>query len=218
MRRMMSIGLALASVLAISATAAQTASAKTLTLSDFEEGVLPVGFRSFIYGKDNVVVHTSVGDIECVEHLHSQSGLLFSVLKNPGFYATPLEVTGTTGSLNSEESCRTGPTNKWGFAALHLGGGILRLRASGKATFGPVRLFIQTERDEGKAPLECFYKTYWLTGSNNATSSPERLSVTLGHKLRLNTAAANQGACPGRAELSIYLPSTSEGIEEQLTP
>ena len=57
MRRTVSIGLAL-SVLAISATAAQTASAATLTLSDVE-GVLPTGYSFLLYGEDNVFIHTS---------------------------------------------------------------------------------------------------------------------------------------------------------------
>jgi hypothetical protein len=225
MRRRMSIGLALASVLAIGATAARTASAKTLTLSDGGVALAP-GYAFEMFGRANVHIHTSVGDIDCLQETKQlRSALLVSVIKNPGFYATPLEVKGTTGPLNGEEQCRTGPTNKWGFANVRLGGGTLRLRASGKATMGhPANLFFRTERDEGFQPLSCHYKTYQLSGSNNATATPEPLNVTLGHKLGLNTAVQNEGRCPKNLELSLFFPSTideetEEGrIDEQLTP
>lgn len=224
MRRIVSIGLALASILAISATAAQTASATTLTLSELGVPLAP-GSSIEIYGRDNVFVHTSVENIECVEHFHLRSGLGVSVVKNPGFYTTPLEVFATTGSLNREEHCRTGPTNKWGFAFLVLGRGTLRLRSDGKATMGnPATLVLLTERDEGHRPLVCNYKTYQLSGSNNATSIPEPLQVTLGHKMGLNNAVENQGRCPKNIELSVVMPFTIDvegnegGIEEQLTP
>src|SRR5258707_12157656 len=113
MRRMVSICLALASVLAIGATAAQTALAR-LTLSN--GAPLAPGYRFEIYGRQNVFIPTPINNIECIEEPSLRSGLFVKVLANEGIYGDSLEVIEPTGALGGGELCRTPPSNRWGRA------------------------------------------------------------------------------------------------------
>jgi hypothetical protein len=209
MRRMTSIGLLVVSVLAMSATTASAAPIPKLTLSQAGVALAP-GDTFEVFGQNNVEVFTSIGNIECVES-SLRNGLLLRDLTNSK-WVDELEVVETTAFGGGE--CR-GPEGI-GEAEVNLRwGAIVKLRANGKAGTGPVSLQLVFER----VPYECTFTAGQLTGSNNATSSPESLTLEYDHKLTLNKSASYPKGCPKSAELFMFFTSNEgeEGIiDEQI--
>jgi hypothetical protein len=215
MKRTASISLAVVAVLAVGAAAGQTASAAKLMLS--EGGVSLARGEAFeIYGKNNVVVNTSLGNIECIEGM--RTGLRVSVISNSQF-ADVLEVKEPFGALAGGEDCRAGEVFVRADVFLESPARI-RLRANGeaglRATEGPIRLRIQTEFGEGHSSMECTFKAERLAGSNNATSNGEPLTVKFSHILFLDKFAVNSKACPKHAELFVFFDSALNGETERL--
>jgi hypothetical protein len=191
MRRMTSLGLLVVSVLAMSATAASAAPIPKLTLSQAGVALAP-GDTFEVFDQNNVEVLTSIGNIECP----GRNGLLLRDLTNAK-WVDELEVAETTFFGGGE--CQ-GPEGI-GEVLVNVGwGAIVKLRANGKAGTGPVSLQLVFER----APFECTFTAGQLTGSNNATSSPESLTLEYDHKLTLNKSFSNGSGCPKSAVLFMF--------------
>jgi hypothetical protein len=222
MKRIGIVALALGATLAMSAMATGTASATKLTLSEGGAALLPAKtFEAF--GQDrNLFVTTSLGPLEC-RRLIGENGLEASVVSNSKA-TDELQITRLFEG-EEEESCESYTGN----ARFYLESltGPLKLRANGRATSGPVELYIEYEHvtvgEETYGAVECYFSSGRLTGTNTATATKQRLEIELEGKLALDRHKGFDAKrlCPKTAEMSISLPFTEneegerEVIEEQ---
>jgi hypothetical protein len=219
MRGIRIIGSALAVALIVAANVTATASAAKLTLS--EGGVaLAVGSRFAISGVDNLFIETSIGDVECVDIPEGAPtfGLYLEVITN----AKGTDELGVLGPVRDPEGCRGGPLGHATVQAFGLG--LLKVRATGQATEGPVTFRIEWERGSGpEGHAECFFESAKLKGANDATVGPQVLGVEFNEqRLKLDRSFVNSGECPKTATMSFFLPSSlseereEDSIEEQI--
>lgn len=212
MRRIKITGVALVAVLAMCATAAGTASAAKLTLS--EGGVaLPVGYRFEVFGRNNIFVHTPIGDILCNQNAgfeEGYGGLTVEVLTNTASTAK-LRVIGAFGMLRGLPSCRDS-FEGFGRAAVILEEpGVLKLTSWGKATEGPVRFLFRFERGQ-----QCYFTKSRLIGTSDATATRGSLAFGFSaQRLHLDKGFRSSEECPTEAELSASFDSTRNEEEEE---
>jgi hypothetical protein len=207
MRRIKITGLAIVVMLAMSASAAGTASAaKVLTLIDGETGApLPAGETIELTGEDNFLIHTSSGSITC-KSPYNNAGLELQVLTNSHLTDELLVQRGL--KAWAEENCQS---ELFGNIFIYVDRGSLKLRSTGKATWKEAGLVIGFERNR----IECGYSSHSLKGTNNATSSEEPLEVKFSdQKLKLNKGSSKE--CPKEAELTVSFPSAEFPVEEQI--
>jgi hypothetical protein len=215
MRRIKIMGLAIGAGLAVLATMAGTASAAKLTLN--EGGVaLPVGTTFEAFGHDNVLIQTSAGNIECTQNMgfeEGNGGLSLEVLTNSKA-TDELRVTNSTGMLNQNPPCRS-EFRGFGRASGRAGvvleqSGVLKLRADGKATEGPVVVALGFEFGG-----ECALQSTSLVGGNTAAPTDGPLVIGFaGQKLHLDKSLFNSTGCPKEATITVNLPSTEDFDEE----
>jgi hypothetical protein len=113
-------------------------------------------------------------------------------------------------------------------ASLESLGEVVKLRATGEATVGPVAVEIGFEHEKYREreyhQISCVYRRNTLFGANTATTTAQALHLEFEGDLRLKVSLSSEQArhlCPGEAEMSLSLPKVEgeEGIiDEQIAP
>jgi hypothetical protein len=215
---------ALLALLAVSATASSSASAEKLTLSE-GAAALEVGNTFWLYGFHNLFVTTR--GLEC-ETSSPGAVVGVSVLSNSKG-RDELQIGRIEGG-RLPAPCRSFTGNA--FVALESLGEVLRLRATGEATVGPVDLLVGFEHEDYNGfryfDIQCTYTRVRLSGTNTATGTAQKLHVNFEGTLPLNASRSSVKArrlCPGEVEMSLSLPFTEneqgehpEVVEEQVAP
>jgi hypothetical protein len=230
MHRIATLGVALVVLLATSAIASSSASAEKLTLSA-DGTVLEPGDAFWLKGYGNLSITTppGVGYIECEPWM---ALLHVSVLTNSRS-RDELQSQGIEEVSEGDEPCRsfTGPVT----VAPYVEPGVLKLGASGKATIGPVGVFLFFERWEGGGKYEglsdwiCVYRRKRLPGTDNATMAAEPLEVGFDGSLGVKSVYEENGGlrtkarqlCPAKLKMALYwdegqIESEQGVIEEQI--
>ena len=215
--RRLSISCAALLALATSVAASSSASAEKLTLSHGGTALEPGNFL-FLPGG----VEVGGKGLDCEP---GNPELFVSVLTNSKA-TDQLKIEGIERSgLPGEPPCRTFTGNA-AVNTISLGA-VLKLRATGSATVGPVFVDVTFAQEEYKGGIytgfDCIYKRGTLYGANTATTTAQQLQVGFGGTLGLDLSASVEKAkhlCPGDVELSLSLPLTEDelgqAIEEQI--
>jgi hypothetical protein len=220
MRRITIAGLVLVIVLAMSATAAGTASAKRLILRSEEGTALALGDELVLSGRENLAVYSTDGLLsECRTAEYQEMNV----------YATLDEVSGKKDTvrffdrepLSAETQigpCESDDGNAYAF--FNWEHESLTLRANGKATLRPVSIAVNFEGVDRIGELNCSYFKKALSGTNTATPTRQLLAVDLSGTLKRHESSR---ACPKAIHMSLSLSRVSvlgpieEGfVEEEL--
>jgi hypothetical protein len=218
MQRLTVTCITLVALLAVGATLSSSASAEKLTMSEGATA-LPPGDPVWFEGDDALRIEAS--GVECPRSGAAEVGL--GVLTNSRQRDT---LALNYFDISGRPLCRSFTGNaEAGLLSL---GRVVKLRATGEATVGPVAVEIHFEHEEYKEReyenFSCVYTRNALSGTNTATATAQALHVTFEGELKLKAASSSEDArhlCPGEAEMSLTLPRV-EGetgiIEEQIAP
>jgi hypothetical protein len=200
----------------LAALGATSASAAVLTLSEGGAPLVP-GDTFEVTGIGNVEVHTSSGSLGCSGVSGGYNGLELSLTTNASA-KDEAQIEYLVG--RRAENCHSFTGNA--FVTLQSIAGPLVLRASGKASAGAVGVTVEFEhiayREDGRehyGPVYCEYGGKKLTGTNNATTTREALSIELAGKMQL--AEGSPKGCPKKAEVFLSLPFSSNLSGEEAT-
>lgn len=216
MLRTATVVVTLLALLAINATAASTAWAKSLVLSVGGTVLVPTdSFESF--GEHSLAVTTSSGSVNC-ENYFSRTGLEVGLLANSRA-SDELQIARIIGG--NQEPCRSFTGNAQ--IDLQSLAGPLKLRANGKASAGAIALLIAFEHIEFHGnhyeSVDCMFAHKSVSGSNSATTVPQALEVALEATLALDVSRSSLHAkklCPKKAEVSFTLPLTENEVGEEV--
>jgi hypothetical protein len=218
MQRLTVAFIALFALFATSATISSSASAEKLTMS---EGAMALQPGELVWFEGGDALRIEASGVECPRSGGAEIGL--GVLTNSRQRDT---LALKHFDISGRPLCRSFTGNaEAGLLSL---GRVVKLRATGEATVGPVAVEIHFEHEEYKEReyenFSCVYTRNAMSGTNTATATAQALHVTFEGELKLKASSSSEDArhlCPGEAEMSLTLPEV-EGeigiIEEQVTP
>jgi hypothetical protein len=168
---------------------------------------------------DNLTVTLSTGSVECEDFSH-RTGLEASVSTN-SVAKDELQLYPVLGG--NQEPCHSSAGGN-AVVVLETIAGPLKLRATGKASTGPVVVLVEYEHvryhEVPYEDVECFYTHKTLKGTNTDTVARQKLEVELGSKLALDVARSSVNAkhiCAKTADMTLSLDSYEYGVIEEQT-